>query len=336
MGTDWEDYSSFLNSDGLGYGLFPASYELLQDKYESLKDIEKGALLVNYYENLIEPNNYQTPAQITPERYIEMLKWALVKEKNQLLIGQILGQLGNVYWNLLTLDQRNHLAPDLERTLFHCMNDLHQDPSIKKQFFNTFRNVSLTGNNKERLYRIWNGELNVPGLRLSENDKISLASNLAIKFPDRAEDIVKKQYEQIKNPDSKNRFAFLKPSLSSDQSVRDEFFESLKDEKNRETESWVLGALGNLHHPLRRKESEKYIRPSLELLKEIQETGDIFFPKRWLDRNLGSYNTATAVEEVDSFLNDNPEYNNQLRMKINQSVDMARRSSAILEVLAKK
>ena len=121
--------------------------------------------------------------------------------------------------------------------------------------------------------------------------------------------------------------------FSNDQSKRDSFFESLKDETNRQTESWVLDALGNLHHPFRRAESEKYIRPSLNLLKEIQETGDIFFPKRWLDRNLGSYNTESAVQEVEAFFQDNPDYNTQLGMKINQSIDMARRSSAILEIL---
>ncbi len=336
MGADWSDYSTFLNSDGIGYGIYPASYELFQNKYESLTDLEKGALLVNYYENLIEPNNYQSNDQITPERYVEMLKWALVKEKNQLLIGQMLGQMGSVYWNLLTQEQREIMAPELERTLFHCMNDKHDDPSIKKQFFNTFRSVTITDTNKQRLFNIWKGELSVAGLRLSENDKISLASNLAIKLPDRAESIIKEQYEQIKNPDSKKRFAFIRPSLSNDIGKRDQFFESLGDEKNRETESWVLGALDNLHHPLRRPNSEKYIRPSLELLKEIQETGDIFFPKRWLDRTLGSYNSKSAVEIVDEFLEDNPDYNKQLGMKINQSIDMARRSSKIFEVLAKK
>lgn len=126
------------------------------------------------------------------------------------------------------------------------------------------------------------------------------------------------------------------PTLSSDLVARDEFFESLKLEENRETESWVLGAVGNLHHPLRRKESIKYILPSLELLREIQQTGDIFFPTRWLDQHLGSHNSVEAVEVVENFLVDHPDYNAQLTMKILQSVDMAKRSSKILEKTAKK
>ena len=131
LGKDWDDYTAFLNSDGIGYGIFPAPYALYQDKYEGLTDLEKGTLLINYFENLIEPSNYEKEGQITPERYIEMLKWGLVKEKNQLLIGQMLGQLSNIFWNLLTEEQRMRIAPDLERTLFHCMNDIHSDPSLK-------------------------------------------------------------------------------------------------------------------------------------------------------------------------------------------------------------
>ena len=47
---------------------------------------------------------------------------------------------------------------------------------------------------------------------------------------------------------------------------------------NRRREPWVLEGLGNLHHPLRAEASAKYVQPSLELLREIQQTGDIFFP----------------------------------------------------------
>ena len=61
------------------------------------------------------------------------------------------------------------------------------------------------------------------------------------------------------------------------------WFASLADVANRRHEPWVLEGLRYLHHPLRAAASEKYIEPSLMLLAEIQRTGDIFFPKRWMD-----------------------------------------------------
>ena len=112
--------------------------------------------------------------------------------------------------------------------------------------------------------------------------------------------------------------------------MRDEFFASLATEANRSTESWVLDALANLHHPVRTSASERYILPSLELLQEIQVTGDIFFPKRWLDETLGNYNSASAVATVRKFLDERPDYNAQLRMKILQAADHLFRASSIV------
>jgi len=48
----------------------------------------------------------------------------------------------------------------------------------------------------------------------------------------------------------------------------------------------VLDGLRALHHPLRGESSQQYIAPSLAMLREIQQTGDIFFPKRWMDATL--------------------------------------------------
>ena len=91
------------------------------------------------------------------------------------------------------------------------------------------------------------------------------------------------------------------------------------------------GPLEALHHPLRIEESERYILPSLELLQEIQITGDIFFPKRWLDETLTSYRSDSATDTVQSFLEERPDYNGQLRMKILQSADLMLLANALLE-----
>ena len=127
------------------------------------------------------------------------------------------------------------------------------------------------------------------------------------------------------------KLEFLAPSLSADVAVRDRFFASLADVANRETESWVLVALGNLHHPLRLSDGERYIGQSLALLEEIQVTGDIFFPMRWLDTTLRHHRSATAAATVRDFLAARPDYNEQLRMKIEQSAHMMFRASAMLD-----
>ena len=320
-----EDYNALLNADGHGYGVFQLDLIRVLDSWNTLGELQKGVAFVDFYEQLLD-------GKVEAKDYVGLIQLMVQREKNQLLLNLMLSQLNRVYWSFLSPDQRNAAAPELERVLFHCMNDLAETPSLKKIFFNAFRNITITEVNKQRLYAIWAGEAHakVAGLQLSENDLTSLAAQLAIKSPDRSEDILKKQLESIQNPDRKKRFEFLLPALSSDEKVRDAFFESLKQEENRETESWVLAGLGYLHHPLRTQSSEKYIQASLELLQEIQQTGDIFFPKRWLDQTLGNHSTAAAARTVREFLEERPEYNAQLRMKILQSADMLFRSERTL------
>ena len=109
----------------------------------------------------------------------------------------------------------------------------------------------------------------------------------------------------------------------------DAFFASLEQATNRQTEAWVIDALRNLHHPSRLQQAEKYLLPSLELLQEIQETGDIFFPSAWLMASLGNYQSTTAVATVRRFLEQRPGYSAQLRMKILQAADPMFRANRI-------
>jgi aminopeptidase N len=309
------------NANGRGYGLFPADLGTLE-YWGQMRNVRKGSHIINLYENMLEQNN------VEPIGLYNKLLNLIQVEENQLLQNQILGSIENIYWRFLTDEQRNDVTTETEFILWEQMNQ-QSESSKKKLFFNAFRDIALSPDEIQKVYAIWNGELEIEGLNLSESDFISMAGNLAVKLPDQTSEIIAKQSEQIENNDRKRRFEFISPALSNNQQVRDEFFESLKEEENRQTESWVLSALGYLHHPLRVDDSEKYIQPSLELLQEIQVTGDIFFPKRWLDVTLSNYSSDSAVQTVRSFLEDRPDYNEQLRMKILQAADGIFRANRI-------
>jgi aminopeptidase N len=206
----------------------------------------------------------------------------------------------------------------------------HGEPSKRKIVFEAFADIALTPDGLARTRDVWSGAMSVDELALGENDLIDIAQSLAVRLPDAAKTIVELQVSRTENPDSLRRLEFIAPSLSADPAVRDEFFASLADEANRSTESWVLDALANLHHPVRTAASERYILPSLELLQEIQVTGDIFFPKRWLDATLRNYSSTSAASTVRTFLDKRPDYNAQLRMKILQAADHLFRANSIL------
>jgi len=165
-------------------------------------------------------------------------------------------------------------------------------------------------------------------LTLAEPDFIALAQDLAIKDASNWRSIVSKQIDRTKDPDRKARLTFVVPALSSDPAERDRFFASLADVANRRHEPWVVDGLRALHHPLRGSSSDKYIEPSLELLREIQRTGDIFFPKRWMDATLGWHSSPAAAATVRTFLDDLPgDYPDRLRRVVLSSADLLFRSA---------
>lgn len=311
-----------LNADGYGYGLFPATPDAL-GLWQQLEEVERGTLLISLYENLLEGNG------IHPASHVQELLDIAVAEDNQLLLNLALGQLDTLHWSFLTDAERQQLTPIIEQALWAALQSA-EESSRKKLYFDRYASVALSPGELDRLLAIWRGTMVVEGLNLSENDFIDLASSLAIKLPDQADAITRTQLERTDNADRRRRFEFVIPALSSDQQTRDEFFASLADADNRAREPWVLDGLRALHHPLRSADSEKYLLPSLELLQEIQQTGDIFFPARWLDASLANYHSATAVDTVRNFLARRPDYNAQLRLKILQAADQMFRAQRIL------
>ena len=164
---------------------------------------------------------------------------------------------------------------------------------------------------------------------MSERDQISLSMRLAVLDPDKSESILTEQAELITNGDRKARFNFLLPALSSNLKIRAEFVDSLRDYRNREREAWVTAGLRYIHHPSRAAESVVHIAGGLDLLTEIQRTGDIFFPSQWLNAIFEGHNSPDALDIAVNFISENPELPAALFGKIEQAIDPLRRSVSI-------
>jgi len=242
-----------------------------------------------------------------------------------LLVDYLLGNLQTAWWLFLTEESRNRLQTDAENILWDLLEKT-RDKGIKTSYFRAFKSVAQTPDGLGKLESLWNGKLEVKDLVLSEDDKISLAYELALKSSGDTRSILEEQLKNTKNPDRKAGMQFVIPALSADPADRDAFFQSLKKPENREKEAWVLTALSYLHHPLRAASAIKYLRPSLNILQEIQLTGDIFFPGRWLHNTFAGHSSKEAAAISKAFLSENPDYPYYLKNKIIQSTDMLDRA----------
>lgn len=318
---------TFPNPQGTGYGYFKmdtVSKNWFLENYGRadaiLADpVFRGAMLVNIWEGLLRGDG---PA---PEELVKHTLNALPREQNPLLVDYLLGNLQATWWTFLKPAQRAAYQVRAEGVIWDLLNNT-KDKGIQTSYFRTFKALALTAEGWQKMHGLWTGKLTVEGLVLSEEDKISLAYELALKGEDGGKTILNEQLNATKNPDRKARMQFVIPALSRDESERDAFFESLKKESNREKETWVLDALGYLHHPLRQESALKYLRPSLDLLQEIQLTGDIFFPTRWLHSTFAGHSSSEAARIAQTFLNEHSDYPYFLKNKILQATDLLDRS----------
>ncbi|WP_405398574.1 M1 family metallopeptidase [Maribacter sp. Asnod2-G09] len=309
--------SILYNSNAEGYGVFPIQEKDL-DIIPTINDqVARSYAYINVYENMLN-------GSITPAAAIKLYSKGLINEKNELLINLISRYTTSVFWKYLTAEQRLFYQKEISEQVWSKLQE-ELPANIKKTLYSAYTSIGYTGISLDHLYKIWNKELVINNLKLNDDNFTELAMDLALYRHPESESILKRAEKAISNNDKLNRFTFLLPSFSKDQQTRNDFFESLQQEENRAKESWVANAMNNLNHPLHQKESIQYLRVSLDLVDEIQKTGDIFFPKRWLSSTIGNYTSPEAYEILEHFLDENPDLNSSLKSKVLQASDDLRR-----------
>ena len=312
--------------DGWAYGDFVldkgTTDYLLANLPEISDPLTRGSAWVTLWDALLD-------GRVPPQALMDLSLRALPRETDEQLTSRILGYTTNTYWTFLTATERQARAPRLESLLREGLASA-KTTSQKASWFGTLRNVAITPGSLNYLRQVWEQKEKVTGLPLAEADYTSLALELAVRRVDGYHDILTAQLGRIDNKDRKERFQFVMPALSADPAERDKWIASLKDVNNRRREPWVLEGLNYIHHPLRADESKKYVAQSLDMLWDIQKTGDIFFPKRWLDSVLGGHNTKDMADTVRAFLKSLPaNYPDRLRQITLQSADELFRAAAI-------
>jgi aminopeptidase N len=290
-----------------GYGEFRLDAGTRGYLLKNLADLPEALDRANGWGVLWE--NY-VAGQVSSREMLELALVALPRETDELNVQRVLGDLGSLAWREQGEGER------VEAVLRAGMAGA-KTRSLRSAYFQAYRGVVMSAEGVAWLERVWSGEEKIADLPLGEADFTSISAGLALREVKGWREIVAKQLKRIENPDRRQQFGFVLPALDSDPAVRAAFFERLRDVKQRGREPWVLEGLSYLHHPLRAEASERFLLPALEMLPEIQKTGDIFFPQRWMSASVGSRRTLSAAEVLRKFLASLPkEYPARLRMTI--------------------
>lgn len=315
---------TLLNANGIGYGNFQIDTSILNNFTLITNPLSRASTYISLYENMLNGNN------ISPNRLLNFLLQQLNKERVELNLKLITNYINTLYWEFLTTQQRSNQSTISEQTIWNSISS-QNSKNNKKLLFELYENIFQSNGAYNKLYQIWNTQTNDESIVLNDEDYTSLSLALALRSNEN-ESILVKQLHRIKNTDRINRYKILMQATSSDPNTRKIFFDGLSTKSNRINESAITSSLYLLHHPLRQQTSIAFLPKTLELLPEIQKTGDIFFPDNWLRSTFSFYQNPEALRIVKMFLIKNgKDLNPVLRNKVLQATDNLRHANKLIK-----
>lgn len=212
---------------------------------------------------------------------------------------------------------------DFEKALF-AFGRQTTDAVERRLLLQGITRIAITPAVADSVYRLWYDALDPT---FDKRDYMRMAYHQAVLRPDRWQEILVRQRSRLSNADMLREFDFVSRGCSPDPKEQMRLFESLLQRENRATEPFASALLALLNDPLREPLSNRYITPGLEVLEEVQRTGDIFFPLSWCNALLGGHRSEEAARQVQVFLNAHPDYPSALRGKLLQAAFMLRNTA---------
>ena len=306
--VEWSLDKGLPNIDGTDYARY-----LLRDsnevaRYISLFEAQPSdpqkrlAFAMTLYENFLAH-------RATCEQVYDAL-WNLRDEKNE----QVLSVCSS---NMLTVlgyfPEKERF--EKEKMLLQTAQD-HPVASFRLSLWRWLTTSALSQEVNTKIKTMWEAQ-QLPFL--NERNQMSMAYHLAMSFPETWKEIIDKQRERLTSDDRRKEFDFVSRACTPNQEEQEKLFLSLLQAENRAVEPYAAGMLRLLNNYRREPFNNRFIRQGLDVLEEVQRTGDIFFPLDWCNALLGGHKSKEAKEEVEKFLKDHPDYPVSLKNKLLQA-----------------
>lgn len=291
------------NYDGQGYGRFILDEQgkaYLLTHWHKLPKTMRLAAVMTLYEN------YWMHRISAIELYPSLLAGIKV-ERNPLIASSCCANIFSIIKDLNANERKLAEEALLSLSTSHPIVSLRQ--SILRQLYTS----AISEKVMEQLYTLWKEQSNS---LMNERDYMAMSYHLAMARPATWQDIVSTQRKRLTSEDRRREYDFVSRACSPDKVVQDSLFASLLKKENRQVEPWAASLLSLLNDASREPYNVKYVTPGLEVLEEIQRTGDIFFPTNWLRALLRGHDDLSAKQAVETFLVQHPDYSPFLKNKL--------------------
>ena len=314
---EYSPSDSLQNLSALGYGYYPLTAAGLENAIKTAAGLPEAhqrlSALATLYEHLMR-------GRLAAEVFAGCVETVLAQEDNQMVAAAALNYLSKAVCLGCPREKAENILLGI------CRNPA-AGQQIRLTAFRHLAHIFEKESTSDSLMLFWENQRPWSGLTLQDDDYTTLALELAIRRPEDYGRLYSTGRSRISNPDRLERFDFIFPSVHPYRQVRDSVFQALLKAENRLTEPWAASALAYLNHPLRQTEAIDYIVPALDELQNIQRTGDIFFPKDWLNATLAGHSSPQAAEAVRDWIERHPGYPPLLQSKLLQSADILMRAN---------
>lgn len=294
------------NFDPFAYGryrLTATDRQWLCSHWTTLPATRRYAAMMYLYESWLGH-------QMSPAEAFDALFGGLQTQDNPLVASTCISYLLSII-----AETAGEERQDMEERLY-LLGRAATNNTLRRQVLQGIGRTALSPLLTDSLYALWQtkGEP-----LLSERDYMRMAYHLAILMPAKWQDILSTQRGRLDGADLLREFDFVSRGCDPDTAVQQTLFDQLLKAENRRVEPYASALLSLLNHPTREPLSNRYILPALEILEEIQRTGDIFFPLDWCQALLSGHHSREASQLVKQFEATHPDLPKPLLNKLLQA-----------------
>jgi aminopeptidase N len=164
-----------------------------------------------------------------------------------------------------------------------------------------------------------------PGLK--PKDRFDIVTRLAVLNDPDAPRLLA-DLERTETTDEAKRYAYIARAAFPTAENKTKFWNDFVGNKDL-SESWIEGAVVPFNSIRHAALTQPYLQKALTELPTLKRTRKIFFINNWLSAWLSGQRDQAALDIVNKFLADNPQLDNDLRLKVLENLDIVERAVRI-------
>lgn len=328
----------FPNYQDYGYGIFLLDEKsrnyILANVQNEKDDFLRSMMYGSLWDSVRE-------AELNPKDYVELIIKNVAGEEDEMIVLSMLGRANHAFNYYIdggnaTVKER---VDSQENTLVNArVSAAFEEILISKMqsaetlgqritFYRAFLTAASSEKAKDVLKQILNAKLQIQGFNLKTKDKFDIVTKLFILGDKDAQKLLA-ELVKTEPSDEAKRYAYAAQAGIPTVENKAKYWNDFVNNKEL-SESWIEAAFGVWNNSRHSNLTLPYLEKALAELPNLKRNRKIFFVNGWLGSFIGGQKSEEALQIVNKFLENNPNLDKDLRLKVLENVDVIERAVKI-------